>query len=250
MGAVVNEKKDGKEILDLGLGFTISPELLGGTGAEVVAMGTVINSKVVEKYKAVAGRVDRIAVLVDTPVVTKFHYIDDVGYVICFGGACCDADPSPAKVRYLFPIIKYQGDEKGRISKSCGYEVQVLSVGKETYESLVAIHETSIEEEGTGITQFDLKINCTDEQYQKLNFTPTTSSTWRTRPDMIEDIKERWKTITTHMTKAIARTMTPAQFAEAMGEIEEVDEDDDFIEEGKLIDTNDYYEDDEADETK
>lgn len=226
----------------LGLGFSISPELLGGGSGVVVAMGTKVSTRMLEKYKGTEEGIDRVAFIIDTPIVIKFHYFGEdagnMGYIQCFNGDCCEFDPSPAKVRYLFPIIKYHSNQKGACSVDCDYEVQVLSAGQDLYAALVTAHETSIEDGGSGITQFDYKIQCTDAQYQKLTFTATQKSVWKERPDIIADIKEKWEAIAKNITKAIAKPISPANFAEIMND-SGIEEEEDVID---VTDTGKYYE--------
>ncbi|MGL4999552.1 MAG: hypothetical protein ACRC0R_00105, partial [Cetobacterium sp.] len=217
-------------------------ELLGSTGGTLVSMGTKVSSRMLEKYKGAADTIDRVAFLVSTPIVIKFHYFEDIGYMQCFNGDCCEYDSQPAKIRYLFPIIKYHSNQKGACTADCGYEVMVFSASQDMYASMITLHETSIEDGGEGISQYDYKIQCTDVQYQKLTLSATQKSIWKDRQDIADDLKDRWDVIVKNISKAIAKSVSPKNFAELMSDAA-IEEDDD-IAEAVITDTAKFYEED------
>lgn len=242
-----------KDKMDIGLSlgsFEIDPMLLGGT-AQVVSLGTKVGNRFLEKYKGKEGIKDRIAFITTNPVVIKFHYIPDVGYIQCFGGACCEEDESEAKVRYLFPIIQYKKVEGKKLTEAYKYEVKVLSAGADLYENIVNNHESLIEDEiEGGIVGVDFNVTCTDENYQKLTLIPAKASLWKSNEEIISFLKESWENIVKHLAEAVARPMTAEKFAKVMNHLTaaEVDEDDEDVEDAQVLDkksASDYLDEDE-----
>lgn len=229
-----------KEKMDIGLAlgsFEIDPTLLGGT-AQVVALGQKVGNRLLEKYKGKEGIKDRIAFITTNPVVIKFHYIQDVGYIQCFGGECCEIDESEAKVRYLFPIIQYKKVEGKKLTEAYKYEIKVLSAGADLYENIVNNHESLIEDEiDGGIVGVDFNVTCTDENYQKLTLIPAKASLWKTNEEIINFLKENWENIVKHIAEAVARPMTAEKFAKVMNHLQDAnvaDEDED-VEDAEVI---------------
>ena len=249
-GAVVAVETTHKDLAVIGdLGFlAIDPSLLGGS-AQVVELGTKIKSQGLEKYRGTEGKRDRIAFLVGTPIVIKFHYISGIGYVQCFGGSCCDMDPSPAKVRYLFPIIEYikLGDHK--YSEKCGFEVKVLSAGADFYDNILTIDQT-LKEDGDklGIVGVDFNVNCVDEEYQKLQIVPTKKALWKEKPEIVDYLKEHWAEIQKEIPTSIAKDLGEEKFNKLLKALNEqsseVDEDEEDEKPAKKKDKKKYIEED------
>lgn len=232
-GEVVAVETTGGDLAAIGdLGFlTIDPTLIGGS-AQVVELGTKIKSQGLEKYRGTEGKRDRIAFLVGTPVVIRFHYISGIGYVQCFGGDCCDVDPSPAKVRYLFPIVEYIKIEDHKYSETCGFEIKVLSCGNDFYENILTIDQT-LKEDGDklGIIGVDFNVSCVDEEYQKLQIVPTKKALWKEKPEIIDYLKEHWGEIQKEIPTSIAKDLGKDKFNKLLSALNEqsseVDEDED-----------------------
>ena len=251
-GAVIAVETTNKDLAIIGdLGFlAIDPSLLGGS-AQVVDLGVKVKSQGLEKYRGEEGRKDRIAFLIGTPIVLKYHYFQGgIGYIQCFGGKCCDEDTSNVKVRYLFPIIKYIRIGEHKISEKHGFEIQVLSAGAELYENIIAIHQTMIEDgDKHGILGVDFTVNCTDTDFQKLMLTPTKKALWKEDPVIVDYLKENWSTIQKEIPTSIAKEISPEKFEKllnlANAENAEVDEDDEVDEKpAKKKDKKKYIEED------
>ena len=69
----------------------------------------------IKKYKATANKIDRTAILaVDKKFIAKLHFIEGLGYMHCFGGACCKLGGT-AQIRNVYPLVKYPSDEEGNL---------------------------------------------------------------------------------------------------------------------------------------
>lgn len=202
---------------DFGSLSSLPGVVVGDTGIEVSRFP-------VERAKFSKGQRALISILSDQVVVAKTHYDEDIGNFLCFGGACCQTDL--ARVRYVFPIMKYETDTKG---KPVGKEVKCMAfvVGQETYQTLLDITDLK-----GSLTQFDLLVSCSDEQYQKITIQEAGEARYKKSAEMVRKINEFWAENGKHILKSTARKVTPQEFARLKAadttSAEEVDFDDVF----------------------
>ena len=170
----------------------------------------------VERIKFSKNQKSMISILSDQVIVCKTHYDEDLGNFLCFGGACCDSDL--AKVRYVYPIIRYSTgpkgipivnrDDKGKaVSPVYDVTCMALSVGSDVYQTLLDIQELK-----GSLTQFDYLITCTDDKYQKITVQEAGEARYRKDKNIVSTINEFWKENSKHILKAIARKVTPEQY--------------------------------------
>lgn len=190
-----------------GLGIDFS-SLASLPGVVVGKTGIEVSRFPVERIKFAKGQRALISVLSDQVVVAKVHYDQDLGSFLCFNGACCDHEL--AKVKYVFPIVKYETDAKG---KPVGKELKNMcwAVGQDTYDSL-----KDIEDLKGSLTQFDLLINCTDDQFQKISVQEAGPARWHRIKGAEQKVSEFWAENGKYMLKSVARKITPEEYAKAM----------------------------------
>lgn len=191
--------------------------VVGNTGIEVSRFP-------VERVKFSKGQRALISVLSDQVIVAKTHYDEDIGNFLCFDGACCQSDL--ARVRYVFPIMKYETNSKG---KPIGTEVKCMAlvVGQDTYQTLLDIMDLK-----GSLTQFDLLVSCSDEQFQKITLQEAGLARYKKKPEMVRQINEFWAENGKHILKSTARKITAQEYtklkARETTSAEEVDFDDVF----------------------
>lgn len=185
-------------------------------GTVVIDVGTKVSALPVEKIRFSATNRTMLAIISNNAVAIKMHYEDGLGSFLCFGGACCDH--STPNVRYLFPVVVYDTDKRGKIL-SREIDFKVLSLGKDAYDDLIMMRETY----GT-ITNNDLLISCKDEQYQKISFTPQPSCQWKKSSSLTKKISEFWKENMKHIVRAVAKNITPEEYSKMLGELTPEDE--------------------------
>lgn len=179
-------------------------------GVVVGNVGLTISRFAIDRIKFTADKRDRIAILTNRVVAIKTHYFPAIGNILCFGGACCNVGDTP-RVRYVFPVVVYETDKKGKILTT-NTNLAVLSVGQDQYEALMAIQDEMGE-----ISNFDLLVNCTDAEYQKLTFTPSQGlASWKRSPEITKKIAEEWQKVKPHLLDPIAKQMTEKQLLERL----------------------------------
>ena len=186
---------------------------MGDTGVIVADIGVKISKVPIEKYKASTQKVDRISFITKKVIAVKFHYIENVGSIICFGGKCCEIGGSPT-VRYLFPIAVYSTDNEGNISGK-KVELRILSAGEDLYKSIMTINKGS--EMNGGIDHVDLLVTCTDDKYQKLTLTPCGAAVWRKFTPIAEFLSSRWQKDGANAYMAVARKVDEESFLKLVG---------------------------------
>lgn len=182
-------------------------------GIVVGDMGTRVSKVPIDKYKASTAKVDRISFLTKKVIALKFHYIQDVGSIVCFGGKCCEIGGTP-QVRYMFPVAVYTSDNEGNISGK-KVELKILSAGDDLYKNIQTINN-GLKQNG-GIDHVDLLVTCTDDKYQKISLTYAGPATWRKYQPIAQFLSERWKKDGANAYMAIARKCDEASLMKLMG---------------------------------
>lgn len=176
-------------------------------GVVVGKTGIEVSRFPVERFKFTKGQKSLISILSDNVIVAKTHYDEDLGNFLCFGGACCDSDL--ARVRYVYPVLKYETNAKGKpISKEVRFGSLVL--GQDQYDTI-----RDIEDLKGDITNFDLLISCSDEQYQKITIQEAGPARWHKIEGITKQIQEFWSENGKYILKSIAKKITPQEYAKA-----------------------------------
>jgi len=100
------------------------------------------------------------------------NYIPGVGYVMNKGPeytklAGKEPKPNVTTVVVVWPTTKAGDLDKERFNKGEGIDVSIWTISKEKYQSIKKIAGN-----GFPYSKFDLSIDCSDTQYQKMSFTP------------------------------------------------------------------------------
>lgn len=178
----------------------------GIPGVVVGEVGTTVSRFPIDRIKFTTAKRERIAFLTNNAVIVKMHYIDGIGGVMCFGGSCCKYGDAP-KVRYLLPVVVYDTDKAGRIT-STQVELKVLSVGQDTYDSIVLMREAS----GGDLTSIDVIVICSDEGYQKITMQAIGRVSWKQQPAVAQYVADEFMRVKSHLTECIAKSLTEKEF--------------------------------------
>lgn len=185
--------------------------IAAGAGVVVAETGTKVSRFPIERIKFTATKKERISIITDKVVIVKTHFIEDVGSIICNGSLCCEECGLPS-VRYVFPIVHYEGTDKKGSLISSDIDVKCLAVGKDSYEELLTIMENK-----GSLSQFDLVVTCSDEQYQKCSFTEAGNAKWKGSKKAIQYVAEKLKKNGKDIVLALGRIVDDAQLARMIG---------------------------------
>jgi len=191
-------------IADIDLGIDIPGVVVGN-------VGVVVTRFPVERIKFTAQKKERISVILDQVIVCKTHWHDDIGSIICNGGLCCDQFGMPS-VRYIFPILHYEGTDKIGKLISSDFSVKIMVLSSEVYKELLTI----VENKGN-LSQFDLIATCSDEKWQKISFIEVGDGRWKASEKVREVVADTLRRHGKRLIAAVGQSMTDEQLAKKLG---------------------------------
>lgn len=118
----------------------------------------------------------------DTPkfIAEEYYYIQGLGYVIA-NDYLREKMKEPPKKRVGTFVVHYRTDKSGNVQKPFEWEVKPWAFGENKFHQLREINRDH------ELTQHDLRIQCTEEQFQQMNFFPTKNKALWQQKDSIKD---------------------------------------------------------------
>lgn len=193
-----------KPLFDLTAAFANVPGVVCGD------IGLELQRFPAEKIRFTTSARSLISIVSEQVVALKVHYNDDLGSIICFGGQCCE-DMGLASVRYVFPVVEYDTNKKG-VPISTEVKFKALIIGKDTYESIMAIKELQ-----GSISKLDLLVVCTDENYQKISISAGGAARWRKKKEMAQEVVDFWREHMKDIILPVGRQMTAEEYGKKVG---------------------------------
>lgn len=165
-----------------------------------------------DKYKGKKGETHRGAIVYTDPKAmfagSKIHYKER--YFLCKKGVCCDK-LGPAKWRVGAVLVKYGTDKQGNIKKPFSYELFPWVFGEQTYVKLKNVNSEF------ALATHDIKISCTNEDYQTLDITPCNESIWTAKDELKKQIIDEAKGIWESVKKSIASDLSAEEINDLLG---------------------------------
>lgn len=189
-----------------------------------------VESTLVDRYKGIRNQTDRIAIISSSLIRGNSHFLNKRSFR-CLStkdrqAICCDQLGSPQQ-RFGFLLFQYIVDEKGELlddSKLQG-KIKMWLITESRYEELTQIHKSwplmdydpKSTAGGFGVKQHDLMIKCTEENYQKMQFTPCPSAHWKVRQDWYDVLKGRDRMLKDRLKLALGKQLTELEVMELLG---------------------------------
>ena len=165
-----------------------------------------------EKYKAKKNEVNRGAIVYTDPkamfVGHQTHFKDR--YFFCKKGQCCQV-LGPAKWRVGAVLIKYGTGRDGTPKKPFSWELFPWAFSEVTYLKLKSMNAEF------PLATHDIKISCTNEEYQHLDIVPCNECLWITRDELKVQVQEQARPIWDSLKKTLASDLTVEQISELLG---------------------------------
>ena len=162
-----------------------------------------IKGGIFDKYKGKKGETHRCSIIYSDPKAmfagAKAHFKDR--YFLCKNGICCEKLGQP-KWRVGAAIIKYTTDKLGTIKQPFGYELFPWIFSETTFIKLKTINNEF------PLTTHDIKISCSNEEYQHLDITPCSESIWQAKDELKKKILQEAKSIWDYVKKGVASDMS------------------------------------------
>jgi hypothetical protein len=178
--------------------------------AKEIEIGEKSSRFPIEKFRGTRNQIKRVGVLSRKWQQVYAHYEKGMGNFYCFGGSCCETEKGQSKAKYLVPVIVYLNtDPRGDLPKDQNtgapllgdFEIQYLSLAKENYDSICLV------DQGFPLETVDLKVPCTDENYQKLNFIPAGAAAWRSNMAFAKAVAEKYNASKNYILRDFARRL-------------------------------------------
>lgn len=150
-----------------------------------------IKSGMWEKYKGKKGEVHRGAIVFTDPkamfVGAKIHFKEK--FFLCKNSICCEKLGSP-KWRVGMVLVKYNTDKLGQPKTPFSYDLYPWLFSETTFVKLKTLNNEF------PLATHDIKISCSNEEYQHLDITPCQESIWQLKDELknkvLADAKPIW----------------------------------------------------------
>lgn len=169
-----------------------------------------------DRYKGRKGVTDRIAIISASLIRARVHYHDAKKKSFkCLStsekqAACCKAMGEPDQ-KFGLVIFQYLTDENGNqlTEEKLSGKLKLWVVSDSRYSELSQIHkEFPLLDGGLPNPQFDMTIKCTEEQYQRMTFTPCREAFWKKKEDWYNAIKLKEAKARPRLIKAMGSDLT------------------------------------------
>jgi hypothetical protein len=171
-----------------------------------------IKGGIYDKYKGKKNQTDRVAIVYTDPKAmfagSKIHFKDR--FFLCKKGKCCEA-LGPAKWRVGAVLIKYSTDRNGMPKKPFEYSLYPWIFSEQTY---IKLKNTNSE---FPLATHDIKISCTNEEYQHLDIIPCNESIWTAKDELRTAVLEQAKPIWEYVKKSIASDLSVEEINDLLG---------------------------------
>jgi len=178
-----------------------------------------------DRYKGVKGRTDRIAILSATLIRGYRHYhpgksrsfrapsTPDIAKMVA-------EELGPPEQRFALCLFHYTTDEKGNLidPAKCQGRVKTYGISESRYEELSNLHRSwPLLDAGYAEGQHDVMLECTEEQYQRMNFVPCPEAHWKKKEAWYKALKEKEELALPKVKMTLGRKMSDTEIMEMMG---------------------------------
>lgn len=178
---------------------------------KMASMGETPSKFPISKFRGATTQIKRISFLFpDSNMVVYPHYEKGMGkQFYCFNGSCCETQRGEARPRFLSPILIYTSASiKGDLPKDQAgnlvlgeFEVSYIALTKEHNNSLGILNQ------GFPLNTLDIKVACSDDQMQKLQFLPAGPAAWRSDNTYAMKVATKYKEVKDYILKDYAKKL-------------------------------------------
>lgn len=178
-----------------------------------------------DRYKGVKGRVDRIAII-SSKLVRDWSYYHT-------GSKTTIRQPESremqellrksigeAEQRFGLVLFQYLTDDAGNLldDTKCQGKIRTWRISEARYEELSALSKSwPLLDGGFEAKQVDLIVRCTEEQYQRMQFTPAPTAHWKTKQSWYDALKSKESKALDKAKQALGKTLTDMEIMTLLG---------------------------------
>jgi len=196
------------------------------SGTDEVTLGDKnVETSQFDRYKGAKGRTDRIAILSATLIRGYRHY--HPGKSRSFRApdtpeiaALVTEELGPPEQRFALTLFHYLTDNDGNLidPTKCQGRVKTWAISEARYEELSNLHRSwPLLDLGWGSGQHDMLLACTEEQYQRMNFTPCPEAHWKKKESWYKALKEKEISAQPKVKMTLGRKMSDTEIMEMLG---------------------------------
>lgn len=171
-----------------------------------------IKGGIYDKYKGKKGEVHRIGIVYTDPKAmfagAKIHF--NTRFFLCKKGICCEK-LGPPKWRVGAVLCKYSTDRSGNLRTPFAYELLPWMFSEQTYMKLKNVNAEF------PLATHDIKISCTNDEYQHLDITPCNEIIWTTKDALKKQVLEEAKPIWEYVKRGLASDLSVEEIKELLG---------------------------------
>jgi hypothetical protein len=130
----------------------------------------------------------------DTPkfLSGEIHYVKGLGYILDNPYLRDKLGPPKRKIGTF--VVHYRTDKQGNLMKPFEYEVKPWTFGEDKFRQLAEINKDF------PLTSHDIKVVCTDDQFQKMTFYPSPKeSVWRMKDSLRDEVLSTVKSLSARL---------------------------------------------------
>lgn len=181
-----------------------------------------------DRYKGRKNVTDRIVILSSTLVRARTHYHETSNgkkksTFKCLStpgkqAVCCQYLGDPDQ-KFGLTLLQYTTDEQGQLltDEKLSGKVKLWVLSETRYAELSQIHrEWPLLDAGFDKPQYDLTVKCTEEQYQKMTFTPCKETQYKKKKEWYDFMKQKELKSRDRLTKALGYPLTELEIMELL----------------------------------
>jgi len=198
--------------------------MAGPNEADEVTLGDKnVETAQFDRYKGRKGVTDRIAVLSATLMRTWSYYHENTMFRAPKDPPTlehCKAALGEPQQRFGMVLFHYSTDDTGSmlVPEKCKGKVRLWAISEARYEELSGLHRNwPLLDGGFSEKQHDISIKCTEEQYQRMTFTPTPDAHWKSKEAWYKALKEKEAKAREKLKLAMGRQLEDSAIMELLG---------------------------------
>jgi len=178
------------------------------------------------RYKGVKARVDRIAII-SSKLTRAFRYFHEPSRQSFRAPVedeelfkLCRTQLGEPEQRFGLVLFQYTVNELGELvdEKKCQGQVKIWSISEARYEELSSLHRSwPLLDGGFAATQYDIQVTCSEEKFQRMNFTPQPKAHWKSKESWYKTLKDKDAKAKEKVKMALGRKLSGAEIMEVLG---------------------------------
>lgn len=193
------------------------------TGDEVTLGDKTVELSTFERYKGRKGQTDCLAVISTALMRAFVHWHNNKGFR-CLSkpenrAVCCKNLGDPEQ-KFGLVLFQYVVDQDGNYVDEAKLQgkPRLWIISETRYEELSNIHRKwPLLDAGFISPQHDLIVKCTEENYQRMTFTPCPKAHWKQKQTWYDAVKGKEAKAREKLKTALGRNLTELEVMELIG---------------------------------